>query len=60
MQYNISDFPPSFLPTGVDASSLIDITTIGDTFRVYVDPNSNKVYNGAQLYKEHMECKKYD
>jgi hypothetical protein len=60
MQYNISDYPPSFLPDGVDASSLIDITTIGDTFRVYVDLNSNTVYNGAQLYKQYMEHKPHD
>ena len=39
--------PPSILPTGLDRFRLIDITEIHHAWRVYVDPESGRVHNGA-------------
>jgi hypothetical protein len=47
--------PPSFLPADLDRSGLVDITSIGDAFRVYLDPVTGKVHDGAVYYEQHLK-----
>jgi hypothetical protein len=43
--------PPSCLPVGLDMSSLVDITAIGDSWRKYLHTESSRVYDCAEYYR---------
>lgn len=42
--------PPSCLPAGIDKRYFLDVTKIGDKWRVYIDPKTNKVHDGAYYF----------
>lgn len=39
--------PPACLPVDLDISGLEDITRLTDSWRIYRDPNTGKVHDGA-------------
>ncbi len=47
-----SQNPPSCLPTDLDTGGLIDITRIGDGWRRYLDPRTNKEHICADHFLE--------
>lgn len=51
-EINISIVPPSCLPTSLDRTQLEDITSVGATWRVYMDPSNGQIHDGAEYYKE--------
>lgn len=46
-----SQQPPSCLPAHLDKSNLIDITTLADPWRKYMDAVTGKIHDGAEYYK---------
>lgn len=48
-----STMPPSCLPTHLDRSSLVDITKLSDSWRVYLDTRTGQTHDGA-VYAEEM------
>ena len=44
--------PPSFLPTDLDTSILLDITRIGDEWRRYIHPHTGKIHDCAEYVKQ--------
>lgn len=49
-EIDLSISPPSCLPADVDRSKLVDITVLNDEWRVYVNPVTHKVYDGAKYH----------
>lgn len=47
--------PPSCLPVNMSDSSLIDITKIGDSWRVYLELGTGKVHDGAVYWSKMKE-----
>lgn len=54
-EINTSCSPPSCLPTGVKSYNLIDVTRISNSWKVYLDPDTGKVYDGAEYYKQLLD-----
>jgi hypothetical protein len=42
----------SCLPSDLDTSSLLDITTASDSFSKYVDKNTGQIHDSAVYYKQ--------
>ena len=47
-----SEYPPSCLPSDLEADNLIDITAHGDSWRKYLEPATGKIHDGAEYYAE--------
>lgn len=53
--HDSSTVVPSFLPTGVrDTSSFMDITTIGSSFKVYLDTKTGDIHDGNKYYEDYL------
>lgn len=52
---DLTIYPAICLPINVDETDLIDITTMGDSFRSYLNPKTNRVYDGAKYYSEYLD-----
>lgn len=46
--------PPSCLPTGLHRE-LVDITKLGDNWRVYIDRQTGEIHDGAVYFARAME-----
>ena len=46
-------FPPSFLPIALDKSRLVDITSLTDSWRKYLDRDTNVIHDGAEYHKQY-------
>lgn len=52
---DLSCSPPSFLPEGLDTSDFIDITTLSDPYKVYLDDGTGKIHRGEDYIKKARE-----
>ena len=43
--------PPVCLPTSAPRERLLDITPVGAPWRIFVDPESNRRYDGAVYFR---------
>jgi hypothetical protein len=50
-EVDLSIRPPSCLPGGIDRSNLIDITTISDPWRKYLNARSGAIHDGSVYYE---------
>lgn len=49
--FDYSTTPPTCLPEGLSTVSLVDITTIGDSWRVFLDPETGVIHDGNEYAK---------
>lgn len=50
--YNMTnDFPRTCLPSDIDTSNLIDVTTIGCEFKVFKDVNDGTIHDCKKYYE---------
>ena len=49
-EIDLSLDPPSCLPSGIDMSSLIDVTQIQDRWKRYMDTKTKKLHICAEYY----------
>ena len=51
-QYEIDNSisPPSCMPVGVDLENLLDITSIGEPWRRYLDTSTGAIHDGSIYY----------
>jgi hypothetical protein len=49
-----SKFPDSFFPSHIDKSNLRDITSVGDTWRKYIDVSNGKIHDCEQYYNKYL------
>lgn len=46
--------PPSCYPEGIDRRQWVDLTTIGDMWRKYLDIQTDEIHDGAVYYERAM------
>lgn len=49
-----STMPPAFYPKGLNVNDMIDITSVGDNFRIFLDPVTGKIHDGSKYYEQHQ------
>ena len=49
--FDYSTTPPTCLPEGLSTFSLVDITTTGDLWRVFLDPETGVIHDGSEYAK---------
>ena len=54
-EMNIDLSPPSFLPTALDKSRLVDVTQPYHAFRVYLDMRTGDTHDGAVYFQRAQE-----
>ena len=49
--FDYSTTPPTCLPESVSVSDLVDITAVGYSWRVFLDPTTGDIHDGNEYAK---------